>query len=165
MWNKTKHNKPWSEQLTFWQWRKNKPQPSFCGLNWEPASLFELSTVCLYETNSNFTLSAAFSAFPPLMGLNEALRTPTSYQGDSVSGDTARGLLTQNAPWRYPRPALELPLTVKFAYIPRLLHPHPYMPLGPRVRLMGSYSLGVAGLEVSPANSLLLEVMVPSAWD
>lgn len=87
------------------------------------ASLFELSTVCLYETNSNFTCPAAFNAFSPLMELNKALSTRPPTRRIPVSGDTAYGLATQNAPWHYPRPAFESPLTVKFAYIPRLLHP------------------------------------------
>lgn len=44
---------------------------------------------------------------------------------------------------------------MKFAYITRRLHPHPYLPLGPGV-YNGLLSLGVAWLEGGPTESLLL---------
>lgn len=103
---------------------------------WELRGSLLLSLNCqlfVFKTKQLATLSAAFSAFSPLIRLNEPLCSPTSYLANSCLGGHSHGLVTQNAPWHDPRTARELPLTVGFAYIIRLLHPRPYMPLGPGV--------------------------------
>lgn len=129
---------------------RNKPQPGFCALNLglgammgtsrKPASLFELSTVCLCKTKGNFTLSSTFNVFSPLIGLNKPPSSPSSYQ----EGSCLRG----HHPWPG-NTQCPLALTVKSAYI------HTQTCLWTLESTMDSCRLGVAWLEVGDSAKCL----------
>lgn len=123
--------------------RKNEPSQVFCALSqalgaetgtWgKSASLWTVNCLSLRDKQQLLYLVSCLQCTLTFNRIEQATRQSHFLPGKFLSRGTPSWPRTQNASWHCPWTASELPLTVKFAYVPRLPHPHPYTPLGPGV--------------------------------